>query len=175
MSTELQIAVLGIVGTLAGTVLGWVLNSLSQKGKLKVFVKKWEEVYQKPDKLGGFEKCNSNEAEYYNYNLSLDIYNSSRETRIMRNIQVVFMDRKSLLFSSVPMDDATKRFSHPLVHYDEISVVNIPAKSVVAVEMHAGLNKSCEEWGYFSKANRVTLVYIDEKNKKKTVEICKKR
>lgn len=62
MSTELQIAVLGIVGTLAGTVLGWVLNSLSQKGKLKVFVKKWEEVYQKPDKLGGFEKCNSNES-----------------------------------------------------------------------------------------------------------------
>ena len=98
MSTELQIAVLGIVGTLAGTVLGWVLNSLSQKGKLKVFVKKWEEVYQKPDKLGSFEKCNSNEAEYYNYNLSLDIYNSSRETRIMRNIQVVFMDRKSSLF-----------------------------------------------------------------------------
>ncbi len=173
MSTELQIAVLGIVGTLAGTVLGWVLNSLSQKGKLKVFVKKWEEVYQKPDKHGSFEKCNSNEAKYYHYNLSLDIYNSSRETRIMRNIQVVFMDRKSLLFSSVPMDDATKRYSHPLVHYDAISVVNISAKTVVAIDMHAGFNNSDEEWERLSKANRIVLIYKDEKNKKKAVVIKK--
>jgi len=65
-----------------------------------------------------------------------------------------FNSQESLLFSSVPMDDATKRSSHSLVHYDEISVVNIPAKSVVAVEMHEGLNKNCEEWGYLSKANR---------------------
>lgn len=31
MNTEIQIALLGIWGTLGGTILGWVLNSLSQK------------------------------------------------------------------------------------------------------------------------------------------------
>ncbi len=72
MGAELQIAILGIAGTLSGTILGWLLNSLTQKGKIRIFVKKWEETYRKPDEMGGFEECERENAEYYHYNLSLD-------------------------------------------------------------------------------------------------------
>mgnify|MGYP003484863366 CR=1 FL=1 len=36
MGVEMQIAILGVLGTLGGTVLGWVLNNLSQRGKLNI-------------------------------------------------------------------------------------------------------------------------------------------
>ena len=174
MSVDNQIAILGIVGTLSGTVLGWVLNSLSQRGRINVFVKKWEETYQKPDRAGAFEECKSEEAEYYQYNLSFDIYNSSRETRIMRDICIAFMDKKELCFTSIPQDDSTERSGHHRVYYEDISVVNIPAKSVVAIDLHGGLNSGNDEWKHLSNSNRIMIMYSDEKNKRKKVEIYKR-
>lgn len=173
MSTEIQIAILGIIGTLLGTVLGWFLNSLSQKGKIRVFVKKWKATYQKADKMGGFVDCTREEAGYYHYNLSLDAYNSSRETRIMRDIRVVFWDKKNPLFSNIPKDDTTKRTSNTLIRYDEISIINIPAKTAVAINLHGGLYSSDKEWPDFLKACRVKLGYKNEKNKKKMIDVCR--
>ena len=37
MSTEIGTALIGVIGTLAGTVLGWLLTSLSQSGK-KIYI-----------------------------------------------------------------------------------------------------------------------------------------
>ena len=174
LSTELQMAILGIIGTLLGTVLGWLLNSLSQKGKVKVYIKKWEEIFEKQDEMGGFVKAGYKEAKYYHYNVSLDIYNSSRETKIMRDIHVVFRNRKKRLFSSVPKDDATRRATASIVYFDDISVVNIPAKSVLAIDLHGGLNSSDDEWSHLLNSNKVALVYTNDKNTMKTVEVCER-
>lgn len=174
MSVDIQIAVLGIVGTLSGTVLGWLLNSLSQKGKINVFVKKCEETYMKTERTGGLVECNFEEAEYYQYNLSVDVYNSSRETRIMRDICIAFMDKKELCFTSIPQDDSTERSGHHRVYYEDISVVNIPAKSVAAIDLHGGLNSGNDEWKHLSNSNRIMIMYSDEKNKRKKVEIYKR-
>ena len=175
MGTELQIAILGFVATLSGTVLAWLLNRLSQKGKIRLFVKKWEESYRKPDGYGGFKECEREEAEYYHYNLSLDIYNSSCETRIMRDIHVLYMDKSKKLFLSNPKGNATRGSSHSLVQCDEISVVNIQAKSVAASDLRGGLNNGKEEWRFLSCADRVMLMYIDEKNRREKVLVCKDR
>ena len=46
MNESIFIAVIGIVGTLAGTVLGWLLNNISRHGELKGFVVKWDEKFE---------------------------------------------------------------------------------------------------------------------------------
>ena len=137
-----------------------------------MFVKKWKEIYQK-NEVGITKDCNREEAEYYYFNLSIDVYNSSRETKIMRDIRVLFFDKKKLLFSITPMDDAIIRTGDSSARFKEISVVNIPARSVVTINMHKAMNYSDKEWGLLSFAGRVMFSYMDDKNKEKTVEILK--
>ena len=37
------------------------------------------------------------QTEYYHYDLTLDVYNSSSETKILRNIKIEFDDGKNIL------------------------------------------------------------------------------
>lgn len=65
MSIKMQIALIGILGTLGGTILGWLLNSLSQKGKLymatfisnKTNIRNFESKYSEdiPAMYGGYK------------------------------------------------------------------------------------------------------------------------
>ena len=174
MSVEIQAEIIGIIGTLMGIVLGWILNNLSQKGNLHIYIKKWEPSLRKRDKYGGFTVCDSfDDAEYYHYELSIDAYNSSRDTRIMRDVCLVFMNKNKALFKSVPYDDKTKR-TNVITYYDEVSGINIPAKTVINVDLHSGINESNEEWEKLTQYDKVLLEYIDEKNKHKRVKIANK-
>ena len=39
-------AMVGVIGTILGTVLGWFLNSISNRGKIKLFVSSWENEFR---------------------------------------------------------------------------------------------------------------------------------
>lgn len=174
MSVEIQIAILGVLGTLGGTVLGWVLNNLSKRGKLNIFLSSWKDSFEFNNEMGEMISSTSKEqTEYYAYNFSLDLYNSCGEPKIMRNIKILFNEDKKTLFESIPKDDATKRISHPMVFYDDVSAVNIPAKMVVKLNLHNGFwkdNKKVDDtFGLLWKVNTIYLQYTDENNKKKKV------
>ena len=134
----------------------------------------WKDRFQKQDSLGGFVESNSiEETEYYHYELSLDLYNSSRDIKIMRQVHLEFLDKKKVLFEDIPLDDSTRVYSRPVVHYDDISVVNIPGKSAINIQLHGGLyggkaNKN-ENWDLLWNTNKIVLVYVDEKNKSNKV------
>lgn len=170
MKNEILIAFLGILGTLVGTILGWFLNALSQKGKLNVFVTSWEDKFEY-NSVGSMVPSSSREqTSYYAYNLSLDLYNSSAETKIMRNIRICFMDNKKELQRSIPKDDATRRTNGTLMFYDELLTVNVPAKSVFHIELHNGFWDDKEKsLDFIWNTNRVVLFYTNEKNKEKEV------
>lgn len=107
MEMELKMAILGIIGTIFGTELGWVLNSFSKSGKLNIYIQKWEDTFQYNDKHGFMTPSLSIEqTEYYSYVLELDLYNSSGETKIMRNTEILFIANKEIVEISVPHDDA---------------------------------------------------------------------
>ena len=88
MKDEILIALLGILGTLGGTILGWFLNALSQKGKLNVFVTSWKDKFEYNSVGSMVPSFSKEQTSYYAYNLSLDLYNSSAETKIMSNIRI---------------------------------------------------------------------------------------
>lgn len=172
MCTELQIALLGILGTLGGTVLGWFLNTLSQKGKLNIYVSSWCDKFQYNDE-SGFKRpsLSIGQTESYVYHLSLDLYNNSGTTKIMRNIEIVFAADKTELSRSVPKDDATRRYSGPANFYDAVEPINIPPKTVLKIDLHEGYWK--DSLNFIWKVDRVFLRYTDGKNKTRTLPIKK--
>lgn len=174
MKNEIIIALLGVLGTLGGTVLGWFLNALSQKGKLNIFVTSWKDKFEY-NSVGSMVSSSSIEqTKYYEYNVSLDLYNSSGETKIMRDISICFYDKEKELCKTIPKNLATRRTSGAVTFYDELLTVNIPAKAIIHIELLNGFWDSDEKsLDFIWNTNRVVLVYTDENNKKKEVLLNK--
>lgn len=169
----MQMAIIGVFGTLLGTLMGWFLNYFSQKGKLLFFVKNWKIVYEKRlGPLGEFSECKKDEAEQCYYELILDVYNSSCETRIMREVNISFLASKGLFFDDIPKDEETKDSINQCV---EVEVFNIPAKSVRAIKLRNGFDVDDDEWNTLIKASVVTLKYRDERNNERSIRIYKEK
>ncbi len=165
--------IIGVIGTLLGTILGWVLSNLSQRGKLNIFPT-WRDEFQHNDGFGGMANSKSKEeAKLYAYYLTLDIYNSSCEPQIMRTIEVCFFNDNQELFRDTPDDDSTVRSNGPIRCYDKILPVTIPAKTVYTVKLHGGFWDSDEEFSHIWKANKVMMTYRDRRNKEKRILIKK--
>lgn len=164
-------AVIGVIGTILGTILGWVLNSISSRGKLEIFISSWNEEFKYNDMGVMIPSKSKEQTEYYHYNLTLDLYNSSGETKIMRNIEVVFSDRKSIVYKSIPKDDDTKRCSGPLTFYDDVVPLNIPPKTITQLRLHDGSWHSGDGLEFIWNTQTIYLTYFDEKGKEKKVNI----
>lgn len=163
-------AIIGVIGTILGTILGWFLNSISNKGKLKLYITSWEDEFQYLNEIGSIAPCSSIEqTEIYSYKLSLDIYNSSGEQKIVRNIAIIFSDGKFDLYKSVPQDVRTRKFFGSLAIYDNVLPLNIPPKTVVHIEL---LNSNHgHELDYIWNTKRIDLTYTDTKGKDNRVII----
>lgn len=175
MDSEIQIALLGILGTLGGTVLGWVLNNLSQHGKLNIFISSWKDKFEYNETGCMTLSSSIEQTEDYSYNVSFDLYNSSGETKIMRNIEIIFSNGKEELYCSIPKDDSTKRISSPYIHYEDILPINIPPKSIMHIELHNWLSKSDGTLDNIWNTTHIYLKYINEKNRKKKILIRKEK
>lgn len=158
-------AIIGVVGTLIGTILGWMLNSLSKRGKICIYVSDWKDKFE--FLLHGYPTHSISEetTETYYYEAWLDVYNSSAEPKIMRDIKFVFCDGKTDLYQSVPMDDKTKRRDMVMTFYDEISPLTIPPKSIVQLKLHNSETTNRDKGAFIWRTNKVFLEYSNEKNK----------
>lgn len=166
MRSEIQTALIGVGATIAGTILGWILNALSNSGSLKVFVSFWEDSFKHLSSFGEMVPCvNRAEVQNFSYKVSLDLYNSSGNIKIMRNIRIVFSDGKHDIKIETPLDDATKRSSPPLVFYDKVGPINIPPKTVINIMFHGGASNQNGELDFIWKSKKVYLLYTDEKNR----------
>lgn len=166
-------AIIGVIGTILGTILGWVLNSLSTKGKLKIYVSSWKDNFQYNDTGSMVPSKSKEQTECYHYDLTLDVYNSSGETKILRNVKIEFSDGEDILYTSVPKDDATKRWNGPVAFYDTIVPLNIPPKAIIQLKLHDGAWSSDGGLDFVWNTQIVYLAYDNENGKKKRITIKK--
>ena len=166
-------SIIGVVGTILGTILGWVLNSISNKGKLKIYISSWKDNFQYNDTGSMVPSKSKEQTESYHYDLILDLYNPSNETKILRNIKVEFGDGKSILYTSIPKDDATKRWNGPVAFYDSIVPLNIPPKTIIQLKLHDGAWDTDGGLDFIWNTQIIYLIYDNEKGKKKRMVIKK--
>lgn len=173
MDSEVLTAAIGVIGTLVGTILGWALNNLSSMGKLCIYVCSWEDEFTS-NHLGRTVASDSIEkTQYYSFKTSLDLYNSSGETKIMRDIRIVFTDGKNVLWSVTPDDQDTRRSFAHTIFCDEVTPINIPPKVVRKLNLQNGIWDKDGLHDFIWKSKRVYLQYINEKNHKVRILIKK--
>lgn len=155
MSNEIATALIGVGATIAGTVLGWILNNLSNKGKLNIYVSSCKVNFLKPDLMGGMIKCsNKSEVEEFKYFVSCDLYNSSGNQKIMRDIKICFNDGKK-----------------DLKLFNCNTILNIPAKTVCNKFFSNVIFSEVANIDFIWKTKKIYLVYTNEKNKTERILI----
>ena len=161
--------IIGIIGTLLGTILGWMLNEFSKRGKLMIYTK-WKESFLHPDGYGGFADSNTfEEARWYSYELSIDLYNSSGDSKIMREISIGFFQDRKLVFTKIPLENSNVGKDGVTPAYENVRPLTIPSKSVLNIRLHGGIHDEDEKFNMLCEVNRIVLLYKNERNKNITV------
>lgn len=167
-------AIIGIIGTVVGTFLGWLLNNLSQRGKLNVYISQWSDDFDYNNGVAISDANAIQQTRCYKYKLSVDIYNSSAETRIMRDIKIVFSRDKKELYTFVPNYKSEAKTVHGHFHlttHEEIGVINVLPKSIVTFNFYNSMNNNQGSTDCFWETNCIALTYRNEKNNLVTVPI----
>lgn len=171
-NTDFFIAIIGVLGTLLGTVLGWILNNISRKGKLQFYVLSWKDSFLKD--IGGVsaDSCKKEDVDYYAYECSIDVYNSSSETKIMRNIEVVFANNDTELWCERTNDYDSKYYIVGIPQYNELELINIPPKTAMKLSVqNSRRDRDNGELDFLWESNKIFIRYTNEKNKTKTIKI----
>ena len=178
MDINIITALIGVGSTIAGTLLGWILNSASNRGNLNIYVANWSEKLDNKSNSGYgvpmyAEAVSRDSVNHYSYSGSIDIYNSSNNTKIMRDFKIVHFDGKRILKETVPIDDSTKHIvAEPLpAMYDSVGVINIPPKSVISINLHKSIGQSKDDVDFLWNSKTILVQYKDEKNNIKTKKI----
>lgn len=178
MDINIITALIGVGSTIAGTLLGWLLNSASNKGNLNIYVVNWNEKLENKSNSGYgvplyADAVSRGAVNHYSYSGSIDIYNSSNNTKIMRDFKIIYLDGKKILKETVPIDDSPKHTvsEHLPAQFNNIGVINIPPKSIISINLHKSIGQSKDDVDFLWNSKTILVQYKDEKNNIKTKKI----
>lgn len=157
MTEGLWAAVIGVGGTILGTILGFFLGKIDI-GRLKVNVKKIKET-----------PCYDHGEMYeYNERILIRLYNGANKNRVFRNAEVIFKDSNNNELLTIPLKDlATTRTASCGIFTEDVGIINIQPKCGADIDAKFSINDM--EKAY--KAKKVFLKYYNEKFRAKTKEL----
>ncbi|MDE6200819.1 MAG: hypothetical protein K2M47_02910 [Clostridiales bacterium] len=171
MTEGLWAAIIGVAGTLLGTFLGWVLNSWSNSGKLKVSTVDTQISFEKQDSIGSICRCDFDESKCFILETKIDIYNNSSNTKIMKDIKILFLDKsKKVLKRIVPYDEDFTTFNR-VYEYQKVCPLNIKAFTITEKRFKWYAWKHEESYDYLIDTKSIILAYTNESGKTKKVAL----
>lgn len=158
-------AILGIVGTLLGTVLGWLLARWNI-GKLYISLDSFEEKIYRLDGAGGIAQIETGEFLYAELNFIIHLYNSFPITRAIRECELVFLDSADSELTRMPISDEGSRhvYAHA-VHYDSVGIVNLDGYTSKDIKAQISIN----DIDLLHKVSKIEFHYKNEKRKEKVL------
>ena len=167
--TWLWSALIGIFGV----IVGWVLNALSNIGRLYFYIIKWSTEF-KCFKHGVYINATSyDEIEGYSFQTIIDLFNNSGKQKIMRNMRVVLMCKGKLVFECDLRNNKVIKTTVPLTTYEEISVINIPAYTAIQLDLIGYLKLDKTAIDNIKSIDSCYFSYVDENNKRRKILIDK--
>lgn len=167
----------GIMGTLLGTVmgalLGWILTELNNHGKLRCFVKTWHAHLDMLDERGELVTCYEfMKPEYFNYDFTIEIYNSSRLPKIIRDGKIVFCKDEEPLIEFIPCDKTRVPKYVTSSSFSELPALCVPATDVITLDLFGTIKGDNAGFPELEKANEVYFQYKNERNKTRRWKIA---
>jgi len=161
-NVQLVCAIVGVIGTLLGTILGWLLQFISFN----------LDMYSVT--IDSFENKKSSDNEFA-YILKIFIYNNSARDQSIRDIRIIFMGccRKHLYESKPCKGDCDfYKVREKSKNRKDTNMILMNAFSQSEVVFFDFIEK--DNFKKISNANKVYLVYKDKNNHEKTKRITAK-
>lgn len=166
MTEGIWAAIIGVAGTLLGTFLGWILNSCSNSGRLKVSLVDCFLSFEK-NISGIMGKCDFKNSQCFSIQAKISIYNNSPKAKIMKNIKIQFLNKsKKVLKEIIPFDEDFTTFSS-VYNYKEVCPLNIKPFTIIEKQLKWYVWKQDEPYDYLEETKTIVLNYINEKEKTK--------
>ncbi len=163
----------GIIGAVLGSTSTLVITNIFKKcGKLKLYLMNFEGEYVYYDKTFGgttYQKTDKSKIDLYNLKFSIDIYNSSEEPKIMRDIKLCIFQKKKLLYKESIKDEDTRKISQIGSYANNLNICNIKGKESISLNLSIKIPKQIA----INLKNEVIFKYCyrNEKNKVKYFQI----
>ncbi len=159
----------GIIGTLTGIITTTVLNRIIKtRGKISIYTDNFN-LEKLLDEDKSYDNSDVWDAFKYKYTFDLQIYNNSEEIKFIKNLKVniYYKNQKEHTESQPLYYDKNKHYKN----FDNIKALNLKPKEIYCVEVTGDFMNLCNEEELNKRLERITLTYIDDKNKHKEIII----
>ncbi len=155
MTEGIWAAIIGVGGTILGTLLGFFLGKIDF-GKFKVKIKKDREIpYYNCGTLDEFHQI-----------IIINLYNGANKNRVFREAKIVLKDISDVEIVVLPLQDATVKNINVI---EDLNAINILPQTGLDIRAKYVINGDNIDLAY--KAKKVVLQYQNEKFKKKSIEL----
>ena len=164
---------ISVLASLLGVLLGFFLNNLSRRGRIKIFQNNISIYYFEREPSGGFshQKEMTDKTEIVEILLNLDFYNTSNYTRkIARDVKINIINQKSNFKLRLKNNETTKVMAG-MIHKDDLKNINLLPNELKNLSISFGVNENFDEF----KNSPWELVYYNENNKLVKVKINKEQ
>lgn len=149
---------ISVLASLLGVLLGFFLNNLSRRGRIKIFQNNISIYYFEREPSGGFsrQKEITDKTVSVSVKMNLDLYNTSSYSRkIARDIKMKFKGEHGTSFSNL----------------NKLNNINLLPNELMNLSISFGVNENFDEF----KNSPWELVYYNENNKLVKVKINKEQ
>lgn len=153
---------LGIIGTLLGTLLGFFLNLWREKkGKINFFINQPTLRYA-DDKQMGDLTVDKERATVAHLSFGLDIYNTMDSPQILRNIKLsLYNNEGANILAVTPLNDNDIwQDNLRYVHKNKLEVINLLPKQIVHLDISADIQE-------VNKVVESQYIYLEAESPKK--------
>lgn len=169
MDITIICALIGVGGTILGTIIGAFLpllvGKISNYGKLK--------VYQVATKINYMELGGSNRVEIENLvsfkmAITIDVYNKSKEIKIMRDIKLLLCCDNQENLVAVPNDLKSQRGNGVTYNISQFHNINFQPQTLQTLYCEINCKGDIKQ---IFKSDKLMLEYIDEREEEHKVQI----
>lgn len=158
--------IIGVIGTLLGTILGWALGKIDA-GRLHISFSNTEYDFTSTENTTPIRGEMPTQKCSYSLHTTMQLYNSSNINQVIREVKFVFADGRRDLLIIDAQDDGSRKIVAQAYHYDSLTIANIPPHTGVDIKVH--IHTSDIDQIYETK--KILLQYKNQRSKTKRVLI----
>lgn len=151
----------GIIGAIAGTVLG-TISTLITTHILRSYGRVETSIFDV--RFDEFEQNPLNSSNVIRLDFKVKFYNSSESTKVLDDLELVFLDGKGVeLLRIAPDDRETLRSSRSFVHVDKLYFVNLSPKQLTLKKLQ--IEVSDRSLSELEEIKTIKLHYVNKRKK----------